>query len=85
VNRSTGILKKVCYTVEDGKRYVKSCIVEVSNVLCDLLPHLPSKHVAVLQDTTDMTFTHPHLGKRCVIKCTQVPIAPAFAMTTHKA
>jgi hypothetical protein len=32
-----------------------------------------------------MRFTHPYSHKVCTIKRTQVPIMPAFAMTTHKA
>ena len=32
-----------------------------------------------------MKFTHPYSSKKCTIKCTQVPIMPAFSMTAHKA
>ena len=32
-----------------------------------------------------MTFRHPHSGKKCTIRRTQLPILPAFAMTAHKA
>ena len=46
---------------------------------------LPPKHAVVLQDTTDLNFVHPHSGKRCKIKRTQLPLLPAFAMTAHKA
>jgi hypothetical protein len=49
------------------------------------LPNLPPKHAAILADTVDMTFKHPDSGKKCLIKRTQVPLVPAFAMTAHKA
>lgn len=38
----------------------------------------------MLQDTIELKFRHPHSGKNCQIKRTQLPIAPAFAMTAHK-
>ncbi|KAF9005689.1 hypothetical protein BDQ17DRAFT_1353580 [Cyathus striatus] len=49
------------------------------------LPTLQPKQAVVLRDTTDLKFTHPHSSKRCVIKRTQIPLLPAFAMTAHKA
>ncbi|KAJ7497910.1 hypothetical protein B0H11DRAFT_2226597 [Mycena galericulata] len=49
------------------------------------LPNLPPKHAPILADTVDMTFKHPDSGKKCLIKRTQVPLVPAFAMTAHKA
>jgi hypothetical protein len=49
------------------------------------LPDLPPKHAAVLAETVDMTFTHPDSHKKCVLKRTQLPLVPAFAMTAHKA
>lgn len=49
------------------------------------MPSLLPGQAVVLQDTIDLTFRHPHSGKCCRIKRTQLPITPAFAMTMHKA
>jgi len=70
VNGSCGILKKIRYRTD---------------IQADPLPHLPPNHFVALEDTVDMTFTHPYSKKKCLIKRTQLPILPAFAMTVHKA
>lgn len=49
------------------------------------MPELPKGYSITLKDRVDMKFTHPYSSKKCTIKCTQVPIMPAFAMTPHKA
>ena len=50
------------------------------HTLCNLaMGELP-----ILEDATPMTFTNPYSHKKCSIKRTQLPIVPAFAMTTHK-
>ncbi|KAJ6576493.1 hypothetical protein DFH09DRAFT_1311176 [Mycena vulgaris] len=48
------------------------------------MPDLPLHHVVSLQDTTEIALTHPHSKSTIVIKRTQLPILPAFAMTAHK-
>jgi hypothetical protein len=86
VNGSTGILKQIRYTIDGaGRRHAISCVVELSDASSPSLPHLPSEHFVALQDTVELTFTHPFSKKKCLIKRTQVPILPAFAITVHKA
>ncbi|KDR77060.1 hypothetical protein GALMADRAFT_66760, partial [Galerina marginata CBS 339.88] len=86
VNGCTGILKKIRYQEDaQGNRYATSCIVESSTITGAPLSTLEPHQAVVLQDTTDMTFRHPHSGKKCTIRRTQLPILPAFAMTAHKA
>ena len=86
VNGCKGILKEIRYqTDSEGNRYATSCVIESESITGDPLPMLPPKHAVVLQDTTDLNFVHPHSGKRCKIKRTQLPLLPAFAMTAHKA
>jgi hypothetical protein len=86
VNGSTGILRKVHYRVDDDKRYLTYCIVEVSDVTADTLPHLPPKHVAVLPGEVEMkAFRHPNSGRSVTLRRHQVPLDAAFAITAHKA
>ena len=68
-------------------RYTRSSTCSLVHCRCpNDIWHPFNKHsVVVLQDTTDMRFVHPYSHKVCSIKCTQVPIMPAFAMTAHKA
>jgi len=85
VNGCTGILKSIHYTTDNmGNRHAVSCVVESPNILSSSNT-LGANQAAVLQDTVDLTFRHPHSQKKCMIKRTQLPIAPAFAMTAHKA
>ena len=87
VNGCTGILKSIRYTTDEmGNRYAVSCVVESPNISSSTtLSMLSQNQAVVLQDTIDLTFRHPHSQKKCLIKRTQLPIAPAFAMTAHKA
>jgi hypothetical protein len=86
VNGCTGTLTNIRYRVDaEGNRHALSCVVKTTDTTGEALPHLPDKHVAVLEDTVDMSFVHPHSNKKCTIKRSQVPIVPAFAMTAHKA
>jgi hypothetical protein len=86
VNGCTGILKKIRYQKDaQGNRYATSCIVESSTITGAPLSTLDPHQAVVLQDTTNMTFRHPHSGKKCTIQRTQLPILPAFALTAHKA
>lgn len=69
-----------------GNRYAISCVVESPKISASTaLSMLSQNQAVVLQDTIDLTFRHPHSNKKCLIKRTQLPIAPAFAMTAHKA
>ena len=61
----------------DGRRYLKSCVVEI--------PGLPVRHFPILPDTTELKFEHAGSHKRCTITWKQVPTEPGFAMTVHKA
>lgn len=87
VNGSTGILKKIRYQSDpsSGDRLLTSIVVEIPDCSEDELPNLPSHHMAILQDTVELYFQHPHSKKKCQIKRTQVPVLPGFAMTSHKA
>ena len=87
VNGSLGYLREFRpQEDEDGIRSLKSCVIEVPDITCDPLPHLPPKHVAILSDTTEMRpIIHPASGKNCTMKRFQVPLTPGFAMTAHKA
>ena len=87
VNGCTGILKSIRYTTDKmGNRYAVSCVVESPNISASTnLSMLGPNQAVVLQDTIDLVFRHPHSNKKCLIKRTQLPIAPAFAMTAHKA
>ena len=86
VNGSTGIVKQICYAVnESGERFVQSCVVYIPDMTGPALPNLPPKHAAILTETVDMRFLHPDSGRKCLIRRTQVPLVPAFAMTAHKA
>jgi len=85
VNGCTGILKKIRYSTDsNGNRYALSCVVESPSISAEPLSTLPKNHAVVLQETIDIKFQHPHSGKNCQIKRTQLPITPAFAMTAHK-
>ena len=87
VNGSFGYLRDYRFqTDENGIRTLTSCIVEIPDLSCDPLPHLPPNHVAVISDTVEMrSIVHPVSGQSCTMKRFQVPLAPGFAMTAHKA
>lgn len=86
VNGCKGKLTNIRYRVDsEGNRHAVSCVIETSDTTGCALPHLAEKQAVALEDTVDMQFIHPHSKKKCTIKGTQVPIIPAFSMTTHKA
>jgi hypothetical protein len=87
VNGSTGFLRKVRYHIDDNnRRYITSCIVEVSDVTADSLPNLPLKHIPVLPGEVDMkAFRHPKSGHSLTLRRYQIPLDAAFARTAHKA
>ena len=86
VNGSTSTLRKVRYRVVDDRRYLTSCIVELSSITADPLPNLPLNHVAVLPSEVEMKpFRHPKSGRSCTLRRHQVPLDAAFAITAHKA
>jgi len=85
VNGCTGILKKIRFITDSiGNRYALSCVVESPSISADPLTSLPKNHAVILQETIELKFCHPHSGKLCQIKRTQLPITPGFAMTAHK-
>ena len=86
VNGSYGILRRIRYFCDrEGRRYLKSCIVEIPGSDVVEMPHLPVHHFPILPDTTELRFEHGGSHKRCTIKRKQVPIEPGFSMTVHKA
>jgi len=87
VNGSSGYLRDYRFqTDEDGIRTLTSCIVEIPDLTAEPLPHLPPQHVAIISDTVEMrSITHPISGQKCTMKRFQVPLAPGFAITAHKA
>jgi flavin-binding protein dodecin len=87
VNGSFGYVRDYRFqTDEDGIRTLTSCIVEIPDFTAEPLPHLPPRHVAIISDTVEMrSIVHPVSGRSCTMKRFQVPLAPGFAMTAHKA
>jgi len=86
VNGCQGILKSVRYTVDDDRnRHARSCIIHSLDTTCDNLPQLQSGELVALENTVKLRFSHPYSHKQCKISRTQVPVLPAFAITTHKA
>ena len=73
------------FTDRGGRRYLKSCVVEIPGSEMVEMPHLPRLHFPILSDTTDLKSGHGGPHKRCTIKRKQVPIKPRFSMTIHKA
>jgi len=86
VNGSFGYLREFrSQENEDRVRSLKSCIVEIPDIKCEPLPHLPPNHVAIIPDTVEMSIKHPASGKTCKMRRSQVPLTPGFTMTAHKA
>ena len=86
VNGSWGYVRAVRYSSgEGGRRYLKSCVVDIPNCEDVTVPHLPAHHFPILPDVTELKFEHGASGRRCLIKRKQVPIEPGFAITAHKA
>ncbi|KAG2368145.1 hypothetical protein BDR07DRAFT_1212967, partial [Suillus spraguei] len=55
VNGSTGILKKVRYTVNDEKQCVlRSCIVEINQSSDDALPNLHPHDIPIIEDSVEL-------------------------------
>lgn len=85
VNGSRGVVKSIRYYVDKGERYLKSCVVTIPSASLEDMPNLPSQDMPILQDSVSLQFKHPHTGRMCTIRRSQVPIVPAFAMTAHRA
>lgn len=86
VNSCTGKLKAVRSSIDvNGHRHTHSCVVETLDAMDDPLPNLQQHEAVALEDTTELTFRHPHSGKKCKIRRTQLPVLPVFALTVHKA
>jgi len=59
VNGSYGILRRIrCFADCEGRRYLKSCVVEIPGSDDVEIPHLPKHHFPILPDTTDLKFEH---------------------------
>ena len=71
-------------TEKGGRRYLKSCVVEIPDSIAVDIPHLPEKHFPILPDVTKLRFEHGASHKRCTIERKQVPIEPGFAITVYK-
>jgi ATP-dependent exoDNAse (exonuclease V) alpha subunit len=85
VNGCMGTLVKVNYNIDaDGHRHATSCIVQTENTSGPWLPHLNEHEIAVLEDETALTFTHPYSHVRSSFRRSQLSIMPAFALTAHK-
>lgn len=86
VNGCIGKLKAVQCTIDvNGNRHGHSCIIETTDTMDEPLPNLHKHEIVVLEDMIELTFRHPHSGKKCKIWCTQLPVLPAFTLTVHKA
>lgn len=59
VNGSHGFLRKIRYFInEEGRRCLKSCVVEIKGTDAVDIPRLPKHHFPILPDTTDLKFEH---------------------------
>ena len=71
------------------KQFVKCALVNSTTLNCHteqvVLLDEYAVRIAQLEDSIEMTFTHPHSKQKCKITHIQVPIALAFAMTAYKA
>ncbi len=85
VNGTSGTLEKIRYwTDEAGLRHAVSCIVRVDDMSSAALPGLRPGQAVAIHDDVDLSFVDPYTGRKCLIKRTQIPVCPAFAMTAHK-
>lgn len=86
MNGTFGRVKTVRYkSGSDGKRHATSCVLETTTYAGPVLPNLRQSELAIMPDSVDIKFTHPHSKKSSTIKRKQLPILPALAMTVHKA
>ncbi|KAG2030253.1 hypothetical protein BDR03DRAFT_878777, partial [Suillus americanus] len=59
VNGSTGILRKVRYSLNDeNQRVLKSCIIEISQSSDEALPNLRPHEIPIIEDSVELRFTH---------------------------
>jgi hypothetical protein len=57
VNGSTGILKKVRYSLNDDNQLVlRSCIVEISQSSDEALPNLRPHEIPIIEDSVELRF-----------------------------
>ncbi|KAI1784627.1 P-loop containing nucleoside triphosphate hydrolase protein [Ganoderma leucocontextum] len=86
VNGSIGTLTSIRFATNNlsGHRKLISCTVRIPDCSAPQMSCLTDNEFPILEDTVDLMFTHPHSQKRITIKCTQLPIQPAFALTAHK-
>ena len=85
VNGCIGTLQKVNYMIDnDGYRHATSCIIRTESISGSCLPHLNNHEIAVLEDESTLTFTHPYSHIHSSFQRNQLPITPAFAITAHK-
>ncbi|KAG1738066.1 hypothetical protein EDD22DRAFT_758925, partial [Suillus occidentalis] len=55
VNGSTGILKKVRYSLnDDNQRVLRSCIVEISQSSDEALPNLSPHEIPIIEDSVEL-------------------------------
>jgi hypothetical protein len=85
VNGCSGTLKSVRYRVDaKGRRHAISCVIEAPDTSPGIISGLPDHHVVALEDTVSIEFKHYHSKHTRMIRRTQIPVLPAFAMTAHK-
>lgn len=84
VNGSIGRIKSIRYETEADQRFALSCVLDCPTYTGDVLPHLNTQEIAVLEDTVDISLDHPHSMKRLTLKRRQLPITPSFAFTVYK-
>lgn len=85
VNGCIGMLVHIHYmTDNEGQQHAVSCVVHTPSSSGDNLVHLPPFHSVVLEDTVDVALTQPHSKQVFKFKRCQIPLMPAFTMTTHK-
>lgn len=85
VNGRIGKLVSVTYTTDtDSNRHGTSCVVQSDGIIGEPMPGLENNQAVILEDNVNIIFTHLHSRKKLKIKCTQLPIQPAFSMTAYK-
>ena len=83
VNGRYRTLRRIRYfTDREGRRYLKSCTVEIPG--SDDVD-LPKHHFLIMPDTTELKFEHGKSHKCCTITWKRVPIEPGFAVKVYKA
>lgn len=85
VNGCVGILKQINYVLDDcGNRYATSAVISSDTVKYRGVHGLRDHEFMVFPEDNAITFRHPYSKANCTIHRKQLPIVPAYAVTSHK-